>query len=153
MSHIIDLDIPKTWKFVRTIKASVEQALADFPKELRYAAGMAASELVGNAIKYGELPPPPHLTCSVDDKQIVIEVSNRVASEASALDAQRRIEQANAGHGEELFLGRLQELLTGAGQGGQLGLYRICYEGAFDLSCCYADQVLTITATRGLTHD
>lgn len=151
MSSLIDLDIPKTWKFVRTIKTSVEQALEHFPEELRYAAGMAASELVGNAIKYGELPPPPHLTCSVDDKQIVIEVSNRVASEESALDAQRRIEQANAGQGESLFLGRLQELLMGAGQGGQLGLYRICYEGAFDLSYRYVDKILTITAVRGLT--
>jgi len=151
MSSLIDLDIPKTWKFVRTIKTSVEQALENFPEEIRYAAGMAASELVGNAIKYGELPPPPHLTCSVDDKQLVIEVSNRVASEESALDAQRRIEQANAGQSESLFLGRLQELLMGAGQGGQLGLYRICYEGAFDLSYRYVDKILTITAVRGLT--
>lgn len=150
MSSLIDTDIPKTWKFVRSIKTSVEHALEQYPEELRYAAGMAASELVGNAIKYGELPPPPHLTCSVEDKKIVIEVSNRVVSEDSALDVQKRIDQARAGHGEALFLGRLQELLSGSSKGGQLGLYRICYEGAFDLSCSYTDKILTITAVRGL---
>lgn len=150
MSTFIDMDIPRTWKFVRSIKSSIERALDRFPTDLRYAAGMAASELVGNAIKYGEPPPPPHVTCRVDDKQLTIEVSNRVISEDSALDVQKRIDQAQAGHGEELFLDRLQEILTGSPHGGQLGLYRICYEGAFDLSYRYVDKVLTITAVRGL---
>lgn len=151
MQNLIDMDIPQSWQFVRSIKASVENALAHCPKELRYAAGMTASELVGNAIKYGESdPPPPHLTCSLNDGHLVIAVSNRVSSEGSVAEVQERINQARAGNGETLFLGRLQEILGGSSRKGQLGLYRICYEGSFELSCSYVDHVLTITAVRSL---
>lgn len=151
MTNLIDMDIQKNWKFVRTIKSSVENVLEHYPKELRYAAGMAASELVGNAIKYSEptANTPSHLTCRIDHTQLVIEVSNPVLSERMVEEVQKRIDLAHSNHGEQVFLGRLHEILAGS-HGGQLGLYRICYEGSFDLSCKYADHVLTITAVRGL---
>ena len=52
--------------------------------------------------------------------------------------------------GATLYVARLQELLADPDASGKLGLYRIRYEGGFQLASKYEGQVLTITATRGI---
>jgi hypothetical protein len=149
------MDIPATWQFVKNVKRMVEDALCDHPDNVRYTAGMVASELVGNAIKYGdrtETAPQARLSMSMSGKQVVIEVSNGVRSQEHLEQVTRRIdEMAGSANREEFYLRRLQELLSGSSQGSQLGIYRIGYEGEFDLSYTYADHVLTIKTTRGLS--
>lgn len=157
MTNPLAMEIPASWQFVRQLKRIVEDNLKDYPESVRYSAGMVASELAGNAIKYcdstGRFPPPTFLLAVVD-RQVVIEVKNAVKSPEHLSQVQLRIEQmTDSANRAELYIKRLQELLTDAtkAQGSQLGLYRIGYEGDFDLSCSYADQILTIRATRGLS--
>lgn len=154
MLKSLSMDIPATWQFVKNVKRMVEDALRELPEQVRYTAGMVASELVGNAIKYGdrtELAPQARLSMSMTGKQVVIEVSNGVRSPEHLEQVTRRIDElAGAPNKEEFYLRRLQELLSGSSQGSQLGIYRIGYEGEFDLSYTYVDHVLTIKATRGL---
>ena len=54
MLKSLSMDIPATWQFVKNVKRMVEDALRELPEQVRYTAGMVASELVGNAIKYGD---------------------------------------------------------------------------------------------------
>jgi len=151
------MDIPPTWQFVRKLKKIVEDALKEYPESVRYSAGMVASELAGNAIKYGdksEKTPPPTFSLVVTETQVEIEVNNAVKSPEHLSQVQMRLDQmAHSAHKAEFYMNRLQELLTDSpkAQGSQLGLYRIGYEGDFDLSCSYTDQILTIRATRGLS--
>ena len=154
MSKSIHLDIPVSWQFVRSVKKMVEESLAEVAEPVRYAAGMVASELVGNAIKYGEATaaaPYATLRLEVTEHCIVIVVANGVKSPERAQQVQRRIEQMTQSQDKEgFYLNRLQELLSGSTHGSQLGLYRIGYEGEFELSYTFAEQVLTVRATRGL---
>lgn len=155
----LSLEIPVAWNFVKSVKRMVEEALKDYSDSLRYSAGMVASELVGNAIKYGdrtESAPQARVLLTVTDKQVVIEVCNGVGSPEHLAQVTRRIDQlSGTKNKEEYYLGRLQELLSGTSQGSQqgsqLGIYRIGYEGDFDLSYTYKNHVLTIKATRGLS--
>lgn len=154
MTKSLQMEIPSTWQFVRQIKRKVEEFLADYPESLRYSAGMVASELVGNAIKYGEKIPAATLDVSVDDHKIEIQVHNAVKSPEHLSQVQMRLEQmAQSENKADFYLKRLQELLMDAprNSGSQLGLYRIGYEGDFNLSHRYTDQILTIKATRGLS--
>jgi hypothetical protein len=149
------MEIPPTWQFVRNVKRMIEEELLAYPEQLRYATSMVASELAGNAIKYGdktEGAPRPTLSISARDNQILIEVTNRVLSSEALQQATMRIDQmAQSDKKEEFYLNRLQELLTGSSHGSRLGLYRIGYEGAFDLSYSCVDNMLTIKATRGIS--
>lgn len=157
MNKNISMDIPVTWQFVRKVKRLIEDELDELPDAFRYSASMVAAELVGNAIKYGEISkfsPHAHFNVSVTPSEMVIEVSNPIKSEDNLREVQTRIDQLSVSSNREtLYLKRLEELLSGNSQGSQLGLYRIGYEGEFDLSYTYTNQehVLTIRATRGLS--
>ncbi len=153
MPKLIDIEIPKSWDFVRHVRSKVEEELSDLPLSLRYAAGMVASELAGNAIKYGDPngPVPPHLSCEVTDKKIVIEVSNYVQSQELVQEVQSRVDQMSKAEDiEALFIKRLISFLNETAQGSQLGLYRIGYEGGFNLNSSYQNSILTLRATRGI---
>ncbi len=157
MNKNISMDIPVTWQFVRKVKRLIEDELDELPDAFRYSASMVAAELVGNAIKYGETSksaPQAHFNVSVTPSEMVIEVSNSIKSEENLREVQTRIDQLSVSSNREtLYLKRLEELLSGNSQGSQLGLYRIGYEGEFDLSYTYTnhEHVLTIRATRGLS--
>lgn len=154
MAKNLTLEIPATWQFVRNVRRLVEEVLADQPEPVRYAAAMVATELVGNAIKYGEqTPTAPNakFSISVSNSQVLIEVTNGLKSQERLHEVQRRVEQMTQSQNrEQFYLKRLQELLSGSSHGSQLGLYRIGYEGDFNLSFSYDNQVLTVRATRGL---
>ncbi|WP_437960463.1 hypothetical protein WME76_13005 [Sorangium sp. So ce119] len=48
----------------------------------------------------------------------------------------------------DLHVERLQELLVSPGESANLGVYRIVLEGGVALDARYADEVVTVTASR-----
>lgn len=125
MNKAIKMDIPVMWQFVKNVKRLVEETLRNYPDNIRYSAGMVASELVGNAIKYGdrtELAPQATFEITVTDSHVIIDVSNGVRSMDHLAQVTKRIDElSGTTNKEEFYLRRLQELLSGASQGSQLG--------------------------------
>jgi hypothetical protein len=155
MDSCFRLSIPIVWHYVREVRQRLGHALSEQPAELREAAVMVASELVENAIKYGESVPgaaEATIELFVDDDQIRIEVSNGLRERATAAEIEGMIRSiSGAEQPGALYIQRLHELLEAPDARGKLGLYRIGLEGGFTLDCDYDDEILTITATRGIS--
>jgi anti-sigma regulatory factor (Ser/Thr protein kinase) len=140
------------WQRVREVRRSVEEAGKDLPSELRTAAVMVTSELVENAVKYGESV----ADCSdiqvrlvISDERITVEVSNGVTSPGELTELFERVRQiSESDNKEQLYMARLTELLEQPGTSGKLGLYRIGFEGKFDLESVLEGQTLTVRAQR-----
>ncbi|HMU39331.1 MAG TPA: hypothetical protein PKE31_09985 [Pseudomonadota bacterium] len=154
MAQQINMTFPILWNHVRSIREEVFKALADQPETIRIAAMMTMSELVENAIKYGESV--ENASCvkasmNIDTERIQIVVQNGSSSEKSIQTLARHIDliQSTEDKGE-LYLARLTELMAHPGGGSQLGLYRIAFEGGFDLTCNWSNKIVTMTATRRL---
>ena len=149
----LDMPLTTVWSQVREVRAKLEELLAKRPSKLRAASVMAASELVENAIKYGaSVPAAPHATVSLlaDDAQVRIVVRNGVESEEDLEVLRAHVEKLAATTDRQaLYLEVMQQSLLSE-EGSRLGIYRIGCEGGFDLSFAYADQVVTMTATREL---
>jgi hypothetical protein len=148
----VNASLPHTWDHIRKIRKSVGEALKNSDPSLRAAAMMVTSELVENAVKYGEeVAAAPHISValSVRKNQLIISVSNGSADPSGIKELQQRIEEiVRAPDKSTLYMARLEELLEEPTETGKLGLYRIAFEGEFDLQFVYLDQVVTITATR-----
>lgn len=146
--------IPIAWHHVRDARKLVQEALADYGVSVRDAAIMTMSELIENAMKHGDsMPrmPGASFTFTVTDEAVCIEVSNGIESDAGLAGLRACLDaMAKAPDKEALYLGRLQQILEAPTGGSQLGIYRIGFEGGFDLSCAYDDQVVTLTAKRAL---
>lgn len=149
---LLDMPLRTMWSEVQDVRDKVEALLADLPAEAREATVMTASELVENAIKYGEpVPAAPHATVSLDrDGDLVrVVVRNGAASEAGARELLAHVARLAAAHDRmALYVDRLRELMTSPGGASRLGIYRIGCEGGFDLAADFADRVVTVTATR-----
>jgi hypothetical protein len=150
-------DIPIAWSYIREARRLVQEALSERDAELRDAAGMTISELIENAMKYGESVPAmsgARFRLTVDDGSIEIEVQNGAAADDSLARLTATIEAIAAATDrdarEALYIARLQEMLEDPSSGGRLGLYRIGYEGGFDLGVKCQDQVVTVTARRAV---
>lgn len=148
-------DIPMAWSHIREARRLVQDALSGCEAELREAAGMTISELIENAMKYGENVPAmegARFRLSVDEAAIEIEVKNGAADDGSVDKLEATIAAITAATDrdarEALYIGRLQEMLEDPSAGGRLGLYRIGYEGGMDLTMTCVDQVVTVTARR-----
>jgi len=60
-----------------------------------------------------------------------------------------RVEQLrNTEDPASLYLERLQQLMQDPNDSGQLGIYRIGFEGRFQLTCDYADEVVHVRGVR-----
>lgn len=152
MEAHLELTFQPMWPNVRKIRQQVGAALESFRPELRSAAMMTASELVENAIKYGEnVAAAPSVTFSLDATggRISIRVANGSTNGAGVAELERRVNDlASATNKQTLYLARLEELLAHADDSGKLGIYRIGFEGGFDLALDYSNDVVTVTATR-----
>jgi hypothetical protein len=152
---LVNVKLPHTWDHIRKIRRSVGDALARSDHRVRTAAMMVTSELVENAVKYGEeVPAAPQISISLSssDSQLMISVSNGSTDAAGARELERRIQEVqDAPDKGALYMARLEELLAEPTETGKLGLYRIAFEGKFDLHFDYSDQVVTVTAIRSLT--
>jgi len=149
---LLDMPLRTMWSEVQDVRDKVESLLSDLSPDAREATVMTASELVENAIKYGEpVPAAPHATVSLhrDGNIVRVVVRNGAASEAAARELLAHIERLTAAEDRmALYLDRLRELMTSPGGSSRLGIYRIGCEGGFDLAGDYTDRVMTVTATR-----
>ncbi len=152
MNQNIQINIPIAWEYVRLVRQQVTAALAEHSEELRSAAVMVASELVENAIKYGASIPAmqwAQFRFTTTAEYIQIQVSNGLTDQRLLETVQKIVQQSQtAGASEQLYLGRLQELMNNPTQSTRLGLYRIGHEGKFDLDYSYGEQILELTAKR-----
>jgi hypothetical protein len=152
MGTSIGVRVPHTWSHVRIIRERVGEELLGAGPALRSAAMMTASELTENAVKYGEdVPAAAHVAFDMwlDESRVTIRVSNGTRDKLGVRELQRRVNEVrNAPDKAALYTARLEELLVKPSESGKLGIYRIAFEGGFGLQCEYADDVVTVTATR-----
>jgi hypothetical protein len=147
--------IQPLWNVVKEIRNEVGINMENRGAELRDASQMVASELVENAVKYGlainhESEMGIEFLFQVNDREIMIEVTNSADSEYDLANVTRHIDAINKSKDpQHLYVKRLTELMDTPGQkGSQLGLYRIAYEGEFSLSYEVKDKVITVKAYR-----
>jgi hypothetical protein len=150
----LKISVPSLWDLVRDVRSSVANTLHDADPDLREAAVMAASELVENAIKYGQTVAghkEATLEVHCEPSRLVIHIRSGVRSPDAAesmlgrLRAIREAKDKNA-----LYIARLRDLMRQPQGASQLGLYRIAAEGGFELDGRIDGDVLHITATRAL---
>jgi hypothetical protein len=152
VSARLELSFEPMWPNVRKIRQQVAATLEACGQGLRSAAVMTAYELVENAIKYGEsVPGAPTVTFALEatGRRLSIRVINGSTNTLGVAELERRVKDlASAPNKEALYLARLEQLLEHAEDSGKLGLYRIGFEGGFDLAFDYRNDVVTMTATR-----
>jgi len=152
MQAHLQLTFEPAWPNVREIRQQVGTALEDCPEQLRNAAIMTSSELVENAVKYGEsVPEAKTVTFQLEatPKLLRIRVVNGSTNAPGVAELQRRVQELRRAQDKRaLYLSRLEELLNQADEGGKLGIYRIGFEGGFDLQLDYTNHVVSVTATR-----
>jgi hypothetical protein len=155
MDRSVMLQMPANLSSTHELRDTVDTLLFRYPEDVREAASMVASELVENALKHGVSLPhlhAPMFCLSCEGNNICIEVASGSTSARAVNQLKERIERiTDADNKEELYLSRLFELMENRPQVGQLGLYRIGYEGRFKLSCEYCNEILSVKATRGLS--
>ena len=152
MQAHLQLSFEPMWPNVREIRQQVGTALEACPEQLRNAAIMTSSELVENAVKYGEsVPAAKTVTFQLEAAAdlLSIRVVNGSTNARGVAELQRRVQELRrAPDKQALYLARLEELLTQADESGKLGIYRIGFEGGFDLHLDYTNDVVSVTATR-----
>jgi hypothetical protein len=148
----LQLTFEPMWPNVREIRQQVGTVLEDCPEQLRSAAIMTSSELVENAVKYGESVPAAKTVSfqlEATPEMLRIRVVNGSTNAPGVAELQRRVQELRrADDKQALYMARLEELLDHADESGKLGIYRIGFEGGFDLQLDYTDHVVSVTATR-----
>jgi anti-sigma regulatory factor (Ser/Thr protein kinase) len=157
--ELLHLFLTPSWEIVENIHNEISKMIKEL--NLTDSAGealvMAATELVENAVKYGnslavcekiELN-----TILVDNKQIRISVRNGIMGEHDLENIRKIIIQIRQTNNLEiLYKNKLTELLENPDlKRAQLGLYRLAYEGGMQLDYEYADNIIQVTATKSLT--
>ncbi|WP_437737464.1 hypothetical protein [Sorangium sp. So ce1335] len=154
MQPLLSTSIRPVWSNIRATRASVREALAPYPGALVDAAAMTACELLENAIKYGEEVPAARtilFTLGLFEGRIDIVVVNGCTDQSSVNRLLCRIQSLrDAPNKTDLYVERLQELLACPSESANLGIYRIALEGGFALDATYADEVVTVTASRSV---
>ncbi|MBN2737460.1 MAG: hypothetical protein JXR70_10805 [Spirochaetales bacterium] len=156
MSRIdFEYTITPAWEVVKTVDKKIKEIFTPNNDELLTATSMVVSELIENAVKYGE----ENGECrSIDFKfhteshRIIIQVTNPVRAKDKLDIFKRHIREIEESTNPlELYTRRLQELMENPGiKKTQLGLYRIAYEGQFKLSYMLKDNILTVEAVRDI---
>ncbi len=152
--NTIKVLINPTWNVISEIRKKTADLLKNYGQSLLDATMMVASELMENAVKYGQAVPNESMIefqLSVNNT-IIIKVTNGVITEKHIETAMMHIDRIkNSDDPGLLYTERLKELLENPKQGvSQLGLYRIAYEGEFKLDYSFKDNLLTIIAQRSI---
>jgi hypothetical protein len=149
------LTIQPVWHIARQLRQQLAELLASHSPDLRSSATMTGSELVENAIKYGESVPAArdiHFSLWEADGVLYLQTVNGCTDEASIHDLMGRVREiATAPDPAALYVARVQALLEHPSECGKLGVYRIAMEGRFALQCEYQQSVVTVTATRNIS--
>lgn len=152
MSVQLSRTLPPDWSCVREIRADVTQSLGAYSSGLRYAAMMTASELLENAIKYGDAVGQATIvqfSLVANSKVIEIAVTNGSTKPERVQELRRHVREiTSAPDRSAMYFGRLRELVTQPEQSSKLGIYRVVFEGEFELDVAFADDVVTVRAKR-----
>ena len=117
---------------------------------------MAATELMENAVKYGRSLPDckeiEFLFTKEEYSTVKIAVTNGVVSDDHMQKFLLHLQQLrDTENPEALFTERVLELMDKPDcSSGQLGLFRIAYEGSFTIDYEYVNDRLTIIARRNM---
>jgi hypothetical protein len=150
--------IKPAWDVVQQIETKINELYKPANPELLSSTSMAVSELIENAVKYSDSSPDKksiNLNFLADNKSIIIIISNPVTNQNHVDMVTRHIERIqNTDDPQKLYIERLQQLLDNPKiTYTQLGLYRIAYEGKFQLSYGYESNILTVKALRKIKID
>ena len=153
---VLSYSITPVWQVVRNIEEKIREIFVTKNDELFNATIMVVSELVENAVKYGmDIPTVKSINFnfSVSKDVIVISVANPVDQVGHIDELKDHIHDIqNCDDPQSLYIRRLEELLENTNaKRTQLGLYRIAYEGKYDLSYEYDGKIITVNAIRTLT--
>ncbi len=141
--------IESVWDSVAKIRDGIEPSLEGFGRKMTDAAVMTASELVENAIRYGDSKKGINFEITADERRIQISVSNTIGYLQDYKELKYLIEKINTSDNmHTVFVDRLRTIME---QGNsfmktQLGLIRIANEGEFELSYKLENELLTVTA-------
>lgn len=143
------------WCIVKSVKEEVESILNGIDEAINHSCKMTASELMENALKYGDAVGENRgimFDVTIDDHIIRIKVANRIIREEDLANIEKHINDINqATDPRELYMNRLRTLLENPNIcESQLGLYRIAVEGEFKLTYELEGDVVTIIASREL---
>ncbi len=147
--------IEPVWDSLERIISETESSLDKFGRDLTDASVMAATELVENAIKYGDNKTVIEFAITVDDHRILINVSNTIRTPQDYEDVKYYIDKIMASDNlHTLFADRLLKVAKSDDKQmrTRLGLIRIAYEGCFKMTYNLKDDFLTITAATDLKN-
>lgn len=148
----LHLNVVGAWNHLHKVRQQVEDLIARWEPSMKRAGAMATGELLENATKYGfekNGSKDIRLSVRVRPSAISIKVSNASVDPDSVTELRKRVDAIMAADDRQsLYMARLEEILENPEETGKLGLYRIGYEGGFDLECTYENAIVTVTATR-----
>lgn len=147
--------IEPTWNIVLNINDRIEEIIPDAKTETVERVRMVSTELVENAVKYGESIPGLtgiEFELMVDSNMITVIVKNGVITDSNANEVINCIDKIeNSDDHFKLYTDRLTELIRSSKlEESKLGLYRIAYEGNCDLDCSYENNILTVISRINL---
>lgn len=117
------------------------------------AAMMSVTELLENAVKYGDVTPEMpriSLEVSVNDGLLRLQVCSGVTRRRQADQLAANLDRLAAAEDKSsLYLEAIEKTAASSKENaGGLGLYRIAAEGRFDIRCTFENRMVRITATR-----
>ena len=147
--------IDHTWSIVNNIREKTAEQLSYLDSNLVEKTTMVVSELLENAIKYGDSVPDAsniEFELKIENNKIIITVSNGVRNQEDIDHLVASINRINTSENAmELYIERLKEIINGDTHGRtQLGLYRIIYEGEFMLNYHVRSNIMTIIAEKSI---
>jgi hypothetical protein len=153
---VLCVSIEPIWGTIRQIRGQVGALLRTYPAELRLAVMMAASELLENAVKYGDSvarAPRILFSLTLDDGTIQIKTVNGSNEPENVERLRVRLRELETTEDPTaLYSQTIQQLVMRPPDSGSpgLGLYRIAAEGGFALSWHYDDGLVSVVATRSI---
>jgi len=153
----VKVSIKPTWSIIKDIqdKTIAYMDSKNMPKGLTESTIMCITELIENAIKYGtEDSSNGNIEFDLHTRENFIEITvkNGIRNKNDInqlIDNITKIQ--NSDDHAKLYTDRLMELMDNPKPGvSQLGLYRIAYEGEFDIDYKYENNTLTIIARKNL---
>ncbi|MBN1611488.1 MAG: hypothetical protein JW940_32945 [Polyangiaceae bacterium] len=156
IAPVFSVSIEPIWGNIRQIRGEVGVLLQEQPAELRLAVMMAASELLENAVKYGDSvvqAPRILFSLSLADGIIRLRTVNGSNEPENVERLQTRLRELETTEDPmALYFQTIQQMLARPPESGGagLGLYRIAAEGGFALSWHCDDGLVSIVATRSI---
>jgi hypothetical protein len=159
----LDTPLGPEWGNAESLRIAIVSCLAALFKDRDFgqSVGIVSSELVENAIKYGDWDNPDRslfrFRLSLKNDEIVIKVSNPVSTAESSskelLETVKWIKQFPTP--AEAYMTRMREIADQpkGSKASSLGLVRIAYEGNFELDAQRDENsVIHLTATSKIVH-